>query len=99
MEAMWSIQSLDLSDRGNQFVRFMKEGAKGKVRSYHALARGLLAVLLAMGASNVGATPMLDQIYFDPETNVFANGSFATTISDAHRRLRLVWPVSSITWT
>jgi hypothetical protein len=77
MEAMSSIQSLDLSDRGNQFVRFMKEGAMGKVRSYHALAGGLLAVLLAMGASNVGATPMLDQIYFDPKTNIFSSGSSA----------------------
>ena len=47
----------------------------GKVRSYHALTRALLAVLLAMGASNVGATPMLDQIYFNPVTNVFSGSS------------------------
>jgi len=43
----------------------------------NALATGLLAVVLAMGASSVGATPVLDQIYFDPLTNTSGGPSVA----------------------
>ena len=36
-----------------------------------------LAVVFSMGVPVVGATPVLDQVYFDPDANFFGSSSFA----------------------
>jgi hypothetical protein len=99
MEAMWSIQSLDLSDRGNQFVRFMKEGQRAKSDHTMHSQEDCWQSFSRWGRRMLVRPRCSTRSILIQRRMSLLMAVLRTTISDAYRRLRLVWPVSSITWT